>query len=410
MLLLSFLLAYKNPVILLPPFYGTNLWATYNQTNLPWYCDKKQDDKLLWLSTSYMGPLKMKCLFKMLTTFIDDNDNIANWPNVSMNIHDFGGDESASYVIQSERFNKKFEPSMKNLVDHFTNLGWELKKDLFIAPYDWRIAPTFSDDFWPQLTNLIEQAYDVEKEKVTLIGFSLGGYMIQQFLSKHCDSAEWKEKYIFQCILISPSFAGDIQMLYNLWSKRIPTFPYLHFDALSNCIEHMPSVHAHIPNEIIYSDVVLAIGPDGREYKGKDLYSLIMEHLINNENSRKIFDKSQLIRKEVPKDLGVKTTLLMNSKRKTCVALNFSKGFDKNPIRILGEGDGTMPAYGHRWVCKHFKNITCIDFKNTSKYYDHYPLISTKRVLDIVSNITYYNKIPDLENKEEFIGGNDEVD
>ena len=198
-------------------------------------------------------------------------------------------------------------------------------------------------------------------------------------------------------------------MLYNLWSKRIPTFPVLHFDELSLAYEQMPSVHSHIPNEVVYEDVVLAIGPDGREYRGKDIYGLIMGHLLFNPNARRMFEKSQAIRREEPKSLGVKTTLLMNSKRKTCVALNFTRGFKKNPVRIIGEGDGTMPAHGHWWVCKHFKNITCIDFKNESPDYDHYPFIKTKRILDIVSNITYYNVVPKLENEEEYVRKNDEL-
>ncbi|KAK8836579.1 hypothetical protein M9Y10_037513 [Tritrichomonas musculus] len=409
MLLLSFLITYKNPVILLPPFYGTNLYVTYNQTNLPWYCKQKENNKLAWLSTSYMGPFQMRCLFKLLTTFVDDNGKITDWPNTTVSFHDFGGIESAKYVVHSEFFHQQFASSLQMFVDHFTSLGWELKKDLFVAPYDWRIAPTFSDSFWPEFKQLIEKAYEVDKQKVTLVGFSLGGYMIHQFLTKHCPSQDWKNHFISQAILLSPSFAGDIQMLYNLWSKRIPTFPILHFTELSLAYEQMPSVHSHIPNEVVYEDVVLAIGPDGREYKGKDLYGLIMDHLLFNENARKMFDKTQEIRKEEPKTLGVKTTLLMNSKRKTCVALNFTRGFDKNPERILGEGDGTMPAYGHRWVCEHFKNITCIDFKSESPDYDHYPFIKTKRILNIVSNITYNNVIPPLENEEEYLKVNDEL-
>ena len=233
--------------------------------------------------------------------------------------------------------------------------------------------------------------------------------MTHQFLTQYC-TQDWKNNFISQVILISPSFAGDIQMLYNIWSKRIPTFPYVHSEAQDLCFEQMPSIHAHIPNEIVYEDVVLAYGPDGEEYKGKDLYRLIMDHLLHsNEIARKIFDKSQEIRKKRPLDLGVKTVLLMNSKRETAVALNFSNGWDKNPIRVIGEGDGTMPAYGHRWVCKNFKNITCIDFNSTSDKYDHYPLILTKRVLNVVSNITYYNTIPSLENDEGFVKDFDEL-
>ena len=49
--------------------------------------------------------------------------------------------------------------------------------------------------------------------------------------------------------------------------------------------------------------------------------------------------------------------------------MNFSKGYDKWPKKIMGEGDGTMPAFGYRWVCDHFSNTTCIDFKNIYNNY-----------------------------------------
>lgn len=160
---------------------------------------------LLWLNPSYFGPLQMKCLFKLLTTFIDDDGNIQDWPNTTISIHDFGGLEGAKYIIQSKLLKKGFFPSLLNFAEHFTSLGWELGKDLFIAPFDWRIGPTFSDSFWPQFKNLIESSYELQKEKVTIVAFSQGGYMTHHFLTKHC-TQEWKDNYISQVILLSPSF------------------------------------------------------------------------------------------------------------------------------------------------------------------------------------------------------------
>lgn len=60
-------------------------------------------------------------------------------------------------------------------------------------------------------------------------------------------------------------------------------------------------------------------------------------------------------------------------------------------------------------MCKNWKNIKCIDFKNPGKNYKHYPLISNKRVLNVVSNITYYDKIPEFEQEEEYLNINDEL-
>ena len=346
-------------------------------------------------------------MFKLMTSFIDENGNIIDWPNSTVYVHDFGGDESVRYVVHAEFINKTYGVSFANFVDHFKHLGWVLKKNLFVAPYDWRLAPTFSELFWPDFKKMVENAYESHKEKVTIIGFSQGGFMAQQFFAKHCDS-EWKSKYISQCILIAPSFTGNLQNMYNFWVKRIPFAKFVHNDVLSYCFEQMPSVHVHMPNEVIYKDVVLAIGPDGREYKGKDVHDLIMNHSLFNENARKMYEKSQIIMNEAPQDLGVKTILLMNSGVKTAVAMNFSNGFDKTPIRIFGEGDGTLPAYGHKWACKNWKNVTCIDFRQSTKNYEHYPLISNNRVLNVISNITYYDKIPELEQQEEYVRNNNE--
>lgn len=405
---LTFLVAFRNPVILLPPFYGTNLWVTYNNSNLPWYCSKAENDKLLWLSASYLLPYKINCMFKLMTTFVDENGNITDWPNSTVYIHDFGGDESVRYVVHAEMIHKQYGISFANFVDHFKNLGWKLKKDLFVAPYDWRLAPTYSEAFWPEFKKLIENAYENLHEKITIIGFSQGGFMAQQFFAKHC-TTEWKEKYISKCILIAPSFTGNLQNMYNFWVKRIPFASYVHTDTLSYCFEQMPSVHVHMPNEIIYKDFVLAIGPDGKEYKGTDIYDLIMNQSLFNENARKMYEKSEEIMKEAPIEPGIKTILLMNSGIKTAVAMNFTNGFQQKPERIFGEGDGTLPAYGHRWACKNWQNVTCVDFKNTDKSYQHHPLISNERVLNIISNITVYDQIPELENGEEYVNGSDEL-
>ena len=46
------------------------------------------------------------------------------------------------------------------------------------------MGPLYTDDYWPRLRELIEDAYKkTHGQKVTLIGFSMGTFMIQQFLA-----------------------------------------------------------------------------------------------------------------------------------------------------------------------------------------------------------------------------------
>lgn len=378
----------KNPIVLLPPFYGSNLWVTYNKTDLPWTCPKSENDTLLWVNPKYVLPHTINCMFRLLTTYLDDNDQITDYPNTTISIHDFGGDESARYAVNIGLLNMSTVVTYANCIDEFKSKGWTLKKDLFVAPFDWRIAPTYLGNFYVQLKELIEKAYELnDGHKVAIFGFSLGGFTTQQFLSKHV-SQEWKDKYIEQAILLSPSFTGTTSNFYNLWRKRSPLMPIIKTEALSELFESWPIIHVHMPNEVIFENETLIYGPDGEEYKATQLYDLIMSHnKLRSQQFIKMYNKSEEIMREEPKELGVKTTILFNSQRKTPLRYNFSKGWEKNAQIINGEGDGTVLADGIRYVCKKWTNTRCMDFHNPAEEYNHQPLISNDHVLNIITNI-----------------------
>ena len=39
----------KNPIVLIPGLYGSNLYATYNNiSNAPWYCPKKMKNEFIF--------------------------------------------------------------------------------------------------------------------------------------------------------------------------------------------------------------------------------------------------------------------------------------------------------------------------------------------------------------------------
>lgn len=68
-------------------------------------------------------------------------------------------------------------------------------------------------------------------------------------------------------------------------------------DTLILCFEQMPGIYADLPNEVSYQNHVIAFDPDGEELKfnGKDLHNLLKDHLPMNENSWKIFKKTEKI-------------------------------------------------------------------------------------------------------------------
>ena len=400
MFLLSFFLRFcfgKQPVVLVPPFYGTNLWVTYKDANLPWYCPQEGNDSLLWVGPKYLLPHRISCFFNLMTTFLDENGKIVNWPNSTISIHDFGGDESTRFAAHSETFGISAVVTYSKIVDSFVEKGWTLKKDLFVAPFDWRIAPTYSEDLFEKLKDLIQIASQRnENQKVVLFGFSLGGFVSQQFLSKHMTS-DWKKQYIKQAILMAPSFTGTTDNLYNLWIHRTPLMPIIKMEALDLVLESWPVAHAHMPNEVIFANETIVYGPDGKEYKAPDVYYLIMNHSIVRKEFHQMYEKSEKILREEPKDLGVPTTILYNTAVPTTVKLNYSKGWTEKPQKIKGKGDGSILGDGLEWACRTWKNTRCFDFKNPSKEFHHQPLISNQYVLDVISNLTYdYNSFKEM--------------
>ena len=387
-LLLLKLTLEQQPVVLVPPFYGTNLWTTYNQTNLPWFCPQEENDTLLWVGPKFLLPHRVSCFFNLMTTFLDENGKITDWPNTTVSIHDFGGDESTRFAAHLKTFNISAVVTYARIVDTFKERGWTLKKDLFIAPYDWRVAPTYSEGFFEQLKGLIERAYaDNGNEKVVLFGFSLGGFLSQQFMSKYV-SQQWKNKYIKQAILMAPSFTGTTDNLHNFWIKRTPLMPLIKMDALDLVLESWPVCHVHMPNEFIFANETIIYGPNGEEYKAPDVYNLIMNHHVVRNEFLTMYEKSEKILREEPKDLGVPTTILYNTAVPTTTKLNFTKGWNKKPKKIKGRGDGAILGDGLDWACRYWKQTRCFDFRNPSKEFHHQPLISNQYVLDVITNIT----------------------
>lgn len=405
MLYLSFLQVFSRslqPIVLIPPFYGSNLYATYEANDFPWYCPKKMNDELIWVDATMFVSKRKDCLCKLLTPRLDENGNIYNWRNISIYTKDFGGESSVRYAANAKIFNFTFVESMATIIDFFKERGYEVKKDLFIAPYDFRISPAFSDDFHKDLKILIENASKINNQKVTLFGFSLGGFNAQVFLSRKVDQ-EWKSQYIEQLILLAPSFVGSVNNLLSFWTRSSPLVPYYHADELKALVEGWPSIHAHNPNHFVFRNRTVLIGADGKNYTVDDVYRLALEHNIIRPKFVKMYERSYELTSSYPEGPGLKTTLLYNAGLQTTDIIDLRKGWDKWPVEYFDSGDGRLPGHGFEWVCKNWKNISCLDFNQPKKSYEHQALISNKHVIEAIFNVT--NAIPLIPQEEEIVIG-----
>lgn len=428
----------KKPIILLPGLYGTNLYVSYDENvKVPWYCPKRMDDELLWIRTRLLFPPFLNCV-ALLTQgkFDNETQKINNLPGVNISVKDFGGRASVDYIIKNQDKFKPYDPhhekgkltffdNFGSMINRFQNEGYEVGKDFLIAPYDWRFAPLFIDDFWLRLRNLIENVYNESNgQKVTLLGFSMGCFMIQQFLAaeqliknsqgKTVDgrpvwtsvkdpnvavSDEWKEKYIEKVIFLAPSFGGSIKAFDGMIRRFSPLVPFYRTEYIADMSTSIPGFYSHWPNYKIFEGLIAVRGPDGQNYTIEQLRDLVYNYSHIKKEYVPIMDISIDLQRDAPIDIGEKIplTIIYNTKIPTTSFLDYKDGWDHDPIRIKnGIGDGSLPAKGILYACDHWnfkdRHLVCIDLeKNDDKNFNHGALTRQPIVIDLIYNATVGN-------------------
>lgn len=429
----------EKPIVLVPGLYGSNLYVSYNRkTKVPWYCPKTMDDELLWIRAKYVIPPFINCIARLTQmTFDIKSETLQNVDGVDISVKDFGGEGSVDYVVKNsgkyedENSKKKakkilkFFDNLKSMISKFTSHNYEVRKDIFVAPYDWRKAPLFIDDYWSQFKNLIENAYDQNNDqKVTLLGFSMGCFVIQQFLasekllenSKNLKvdgrnlwtsvkdnndiiTDEWKEKYIEKVIFLAPSFGGCLKAFDGMIRRFSPLIPFYRTDYIADMSTSIPGFYSHWPNYEIFKGLNIVTGPDGESYTVDQLRDLVFNHSNINNQHVPIMDISIDLQRNAPIDIGenIPLTIIYNSKIPTTSSLYYNNGWNHDPIRIkTTNGDGTVPARGIRYACDNWKTekrkLICIDLENDDqKLFEHGSLPVNPLVLDLIYNASQGN-------------------
>ena len=385
------------PVIILPPLYGSNLYVSYNKTDLPWYCPSEMDNELLWVDTKLFVPPRINCLLKLLQVFYDTKTGkIGNRPGVEVKVHPdhFGGDESVRYV-DSGILGHQFVDALASMTSFFLTHGYRMKKDLYAAPYDWRIAPAGIDEFWGQLHDLIIEAYLKNgNTKVTILGYSCGAFNLHHFLTTKV-TEEWKQKYIEKIVFLAPSFTGTHDVFDGLFNRYTPLIPFWRTEVMADMVESLPCVHAHLQNVEVFGNLTMVVGPDGENYTAADLKDLLIRHNRVRGDCQPMLEKSMPFRQKAPVDINLPTMVIYNTGVPTHVRLEYNRGWDKWPDYVTDRGDGTIPANGAEWVCEkwdHTRNpMVCVDLDNDHQRFNHQPLTYNPYVHELLFNVTTRN-------------------
>lgn len=381
-----------KPVILIPPLYGTNLHVSYNKTDLPWYCPKQLNDSLLWVDVNLLlPPPRYNCIFNLLQGFYDnETGKIVNREGVDIQVHDFGGESSVRYV-DNGIFGHQLIDAYASMIQYFKSHGYVVGENLFITPYDWRFAPVAIHDFWPRLQEIIERAHRINNEKVTVMGYSCGGYNLHHFLTQKV-TEEWKQEHLEKIVFMAPSFGGTMDVFDSLFNRYSPVIPFLRNEAVANMCEGLPCLQSHLLNHEVYGDIPLVRGPNGETYTARQLPELLIKHKRIKGNYINMLNMSVEFTKKAPADINLPTTIVYNTGMPTNLLIDFRYGWNNTPVFELGKGDGTIPSNGAEWACDHWdhKNTPkiCIDLDNHEKRFNHQPLTYNPFIHELIFNLT----------------------
>ncbi|KAH0787467.1 Lecithin:cholesterol acyltransferase family protein [Histomonas meleagridis] len=391
-----------KPLILMPGLYGSQIYGTTEDFDTKyWYCATSLNDEVVWVDAAYVIPPLYNCLFEILEGYYDnDKGIISNKPKLDLHPHDYGGVEGIRKVI--DVFGIKVMESFDSLIDYLLDKGYEVQKNLFGAPYDWRLAVAGlrHTTFFTDLKALCEKAYSVSKQKVTVLGYSLGGMMLSQFLGNTPEiTTAWKNKYIDKAIFLAPAFAGAGDTLPVSWSQQFPIATFLQDESIKNAIMNMPCVHVLYPNHVVFKGDTIIITEDGTKLGPESVAQFFIDHQKLVGDSIKMLNKNLEISKVAPADPGVPLLMIYNSYIQTLIGLSFENGYDSDPINLYTSGDGTVPSKGPEWGCKNWaadKALICYDFKNSASDFNHGGLGKNAYVKELIYN--YTNNLYDASN------------
>jgi len=387
----------KSPIILMPGIYGSNIHASYTKSpSKRWYCPKTLNQTLLWVNYNLLFPPFLDCFFELLRGYYNPKtDSVSSFPNSEYDVYDFGGVEGILYADKDGMMGKHNYISMVKLVERLKSHGYTVKKDLFGAPFDWRIAVVgIEKNYYPRLKALIEKASSLNNgQRVTMVGFSMGSLVIQRFLTVFV-TQEWKDRFIKKVIYLAPAVAGSAASVEVMWSKKLDFMTQLESPSISDTIEASPSVHVLFPNHVAYGDIEIIRTPSGQKLTAKDVPQfMINQGKIKGDNMAMMRKSTEIISQRL-EEINVPLYILYNSGIRTQFGLVFRENFNDPPNRTRTPGDGTVPSVGIEWICKNWKMdypLVCQDFHSSDHSFRHGEMANNPYIQDLLYNITIFD-------------------
>lgn len=237
----------REPMIIVPGLGGTQLvsahtnWGQMNECNF-----LEHIDGTTWVSVN--PPPGGDCQLQLLKNIYNPTSKTLNTnSNTNISVNGKVGSLSSCKCLNDD-LDCLFGESnyMKNLFSSLEAVGYKEGVDLFAVGYDFRLQPqgnildtnTYNNPgnyyglFFLQLKSVIETAVTQTKQKVTLLGHSMGCFMTNLFINL-CRMHEttgylqtgWVDAHIGRFIAVAPAFEGGPKALRTVLCGDNPGTP-----------------------------------------------------------------------------------------------------------------------------------------------------------------------------------------
>lgn len=389
----------RPPLVLVPGLTGSALEVKLEKAHMPhWLCKGHTHEGWMqvWVDPTAMLPAEIDCTIARLTlTYDAESDSYHNLPGVELRALGWGNGTAQGHSKKDRLYDYEFGPMLSHLQKA---MGYELGRDVFIAPYDWRLAgdahassaPSGVGGFYAQLQKLLEDQVQQSGRRAVLLSHSLGCptslYFFHNFVSE-----EWRSKHIEDWVALSgPWMGGATQVGAYLggWTLGLPKWLLPH-DYVKPVQVNASSGVWLTPHPRAFGNLVLASTPS-RNYTAADIPGLIsvIGKEAGGDQTVSLFKKLQNPFGDMQRPpVNVPVHNWYSTGVATAESYVYSKditeGFNQAPKKtIFGEGDGivNLVSLQHaelEWPTSDNQTLDTQVFPNCS----HFGMLSDDRVL-----------------------------
>eukprot|EP00884_Botryococcus_braunii_P008556 jgi/Botrbrau1/17701/Bobra.0166s0125.1 len=378
----------RPPVILVPGLAGSVLEEKLDRITVPaWYCAKTADWHVVWFS--FDAASRPTCfLDELAVSYNSRTGRYRNQSGVGIRPYDWGGLGGV----------KALDPGLpeasglfSTLVDALEQAGYRERRDLYGAPFDFRLAPDGLSQvgFYENLTDLVETAVKRNGRAAVIITHSMGGLVIGAWLAHM--PRPWRSKHVAAFIPISAPFGGTVSAVLGSVSGNTFDIRFLPHNLLRPIQSTSPSGPFLFPQPDLWGTEVIVELEGGRKYTAHNFVDLL--HDLGLKQQEDVYPHVVNLTWP-PTDLGLPVYCIFGEgvptdERYIYEIQEFNKSDPPAPKFVqLGPGDGSVNARSLE-ACQRFGKLTSVvRLQNAS----HTAILSDIRAIGTIVDMLLPNK------------------